>query len=638
MWCRGPVRYAGTGAVGKFYFCSSAAWPAGPIYHPLNYCDTVRSTVWEGSELKPAKNGWPDGSASKMMLFIAQSLREMLTPTSYESFRVSTLDLKSRLIELIVLTRDVSQERVPPVSLEPALKELKTSLSHDIVAEELLSNEIELFKSKWPADIKLGAHITELERFLVSLTRKVDGTYTKSLQQKIIDLSVDAKDKEKIRSTLNIFCSNLINEGYSRQHILRQVEGKFFSGDIKKIERRTLSSFFSTFDFLKRNYVVTVPVSTNLASYIRKISLTNFVVTKSDELDEGTKASLQSRSPLTAHRYIQIKTSQLDEYSALRFANDALSSVVAMTYLGKKNVVLNWEQYGHIKKERSRSGILLDLENIALQKHSPVLGRGLANTLKTQTKQILQSFTTESTERVFNTINMASLSQTFPRPENQIITLWSAIETLLSDPPRGTARVVHYVDSLTPCICSKYVRRYLIGLFDDLRANYPKHTKAFFRRGEFDQNIDPYTNFTKLIFDPAMKGLHRQFCQPLAQNPLALYRLWKAEKNFNDPKSFLKSLEQHELRVRWQLHRIYRVRNHIVHSGQIPRFLDPIVLNTYEYLRSAIGPILGRASSAGRRSSINQVVSEIGFEYAMMKSSLKSKAEFSTDDIIRYYK
>jgi hypothetical protein len=53
------------------------------------------------------KHTWPDNDASRGILMFAQQMSEMLSPTSYESYRAYTLCTISRLREALAVIDDV---------------------------------------------------------------------------------------------------------------------------------------------------------------------------------------------------------------------------------------------------------------------------------------------------------------------------------------------------------------------------------------------------------------------------------------------------------------------------------------------------------------------------------------------------
>ena len=96
------------------------------------------------------------------------------------------------------------------------------------------------------------------------------------------------------------------------------------------------------------------------------------------------------------------------------------------------------------------------------------------------------------------------------------------------------------------------------------------------------------------------------------------------------------AIENHEQRIAWQLHRIYRARNNIVHAGRVPTFLDSIVLNIDEYYRAALGTIVNRASREAGLTDIDQLVFEIGAEYRVHRrclDELGKQKSFTAEDL-----
>lgn len=80
-------------------------------------------------------------------MYVAQLFREMLANNTYESFRVSALDTKSKIRELIVQTREVLRERVPMIALDPCLDELKVTLIGDYAVKKIADKEALYFIS-----------------------------------------------------------------------------------------------------------------------------------------------------------------------------------------------------------------------------------------------------------------------------------------------------------------------------------------------------------------------------------------------------------------------------------------------------------------------------------------------------------
>lgn len=591
--------------------------------------------------MRPVRNQWPTSDIARNVKFAAQTFREALTVNNFESFRVATLDVMTLLKEVITLTSDAKRGKFPIKTIFPCLAELKSAIECDPTASMLVGSELQLLKRSFSEGKVSDKNLHLLTALSRTMGRRMTERYRAALSLEMCEEMKIPRNSEKIRRTVNTYCSYLINSGYSRQHVLEIVEEWFFSRPIKKVESRTTARFLAKFDGKNRKYLVYVPVTAAFGEYVRKVGLGNPVSVDYVALPNDVKNEFSTR-PSTYRNlvYLRVHVEAKDEYAALRDADERVNALLAVTYIGSRGIRFDEYNWTFVKLKRGTTGRLIERERPFLQQVSGTVTSRTLRRLREQTTQVFSEFTPQSTARMLSAINMAGLARATPRPENQLVALWSAIEVLLSDPPPGVSRVQHYVDTLAPCVCIKYARRYVVAVYDEVRLHYPRHVREFFRRPDFASNVDQYTKFSSLLFDPAFRSLQRPFCSGLADNPLALYRLWKVEKNFATPESYLSAFDQHEQRVRWHLYRIYRTRNAIVHSGRKPTFLVPLLMNVFEYFNGSVGPILGRASAEDHDRSIDQIVAEIRFDLSIMKDDLlglKSNSTFTPAEIARFH-
>jgi hypothetical protein len=557
---------------------------------------------------------------------------------------VMTFDLTSRLTEISKVSRDIRAERVPVRTLDPCLAELISTMAEDPVASDLFGREIRLLQSDFSPGKVNETNLSNVGRFVRSLHAKAtkDSVYKAATRLALLEAIKGTKNSDLIRSLVNRFCSILINEGYSRQYIATEIEDKFFQENIVRIESRTLDRFLSKFDGADRKFITVVPANIPTGDYIKSIAFGNIVSGEFNDLPLHIQQAIAPNVEDAANlSYITSFVDAKDTHAALARSVDALSILVSMTYLGRRSINHAPYYVGYASLRRSKAGKFIKLERVALpspSRHLP--GRTLAR-IRRSTHQILENFDQPSTTRLVSSINVSGLSRSSTNLENQLITIWSAIEVLLSDPPKGISRVSHYVENLAPCVCLGYARRYTLAVYSELRLHYERHIKAFFRnQSAFTDEEKRETSFARLLFEGQCKPLHRAFCAPMVGNPLALYRLWKLEQNFGSSDALLKSMKAHERRVKWQLYRIYRTRNDIVHSGRMPPFLGPLLMNVYEYFRGSIGPIIGRAGMEEGRSSLDQILAEIRFDYQMLKSDLSSidgGVPFTKDQVTKFF-
>ena len=243
---------------------------------------------------------------------------------------------------------------------------------------------------------------------------------------------------------------------------------------------------------------------------------------------------------------------------------------------------------------------------------------------------ILENLNEHSTERMLSSIRMSSLARTSFNPENQLISLWSAIEVLLSEPDDGP-RIVHYADLIVPCIAIRHIRRQLLWIYRQLLIGYRSKFKDLLRSIPDYKELAVEQAFAELMFIPENEDLRTKLLGILTANPLALQRVYKFHHDYKTTKSAGLAISDHFDRVKWQIHRIYRARNQLVHAGRAPSYLESIILNQAEYYQSTITAIVSRAKRERHRADIDQIVAEIGIQHGIYQRTFQEQNSKSLD-------
>ena len=69
-----------------------------------------------------------------------------------------------------------------------------------------------------------------------------------------------------------------------------------------------------------------------------------------------------------------------------------------------------------------------------------------------------------------------------------------------------------------------------------------------------------------------------------AEHPLMRHRIHRTWKSYHDPKALKARLEASKQRLEWQIARIYRARNLLVHQGEEVLHIVPLLDNLQNYL------------------------------------------------------
>lgn len=560
------------------------------------------------------ENQWPTTNGARGVLFIAQALREMLTQQTFESFRAMSLDTMARLRECRRILLDFERGAITEASLSPFLAELEWSLKADPIVQKLEGDLVALYQQKIK-DKKISA----FEPVVNSLISRLESRYKQSIENEIVE-NFDGDKRSRLKALTSIYCSHLLNVGYTRPYLLDTVNETFFSAPIRRAGATTLRSFFSKFSGEERRLRVFVLSDLKFA---RPVASIGAKIHEQAALPAVVRTAFQGHITTPTSRWIEVGVSAMDEYSGAEIVEYMLNSAQAINYLGPQIEGLSWSDERYVIGLRSARGRMIVPPSASPIKHRRQPGNsGRSKKFSKTIVNVLSQFDRHSTTRLLNSLNTSDISGRHITAETRLISLWSSVEVLLSDPPKGTARIVHYEQNIVPCICLRYLRRTLSAVYDDLREIYRAKLIRIVRSEPDHPHVDDHTRFAIILMHPKNKPLRDKLLKLCADNPLALYRLYRVQKECSSPKDILNTLNDHESRVRWQIYRIYRARNTLVHAGVRPTYLHSLVLNIFDYYKSAVWTIIRHNKTSENKMMLSETVSDIGVCYDAYKIRL----------------
>lgn len=93
-------------------------------------------------------------------------------------------------------------------------------------------------------------------------------------------------------------------------------------------------------------------------------------------------------------------------------------------------------------------------------------------------------------------------------------------------------------------------------------------------------------------------------------------------------------LNAHTRRVGWQIRRIYRARNMIVHCGITPSYINLLIENIHDYLDHIIRKIISLVSDSQKILSIEQAFKLTDMTYKSLEDALSQKDKKFSNDLI----
>lgn len=247
------------------------------------------------------------------------------------------------------------------------------------------------------------------------------------------------------------------------------------------------------------------------------------------------------------------------------------------------------------------------------------------------------SFDEASRERLSRALAAAHVATKTTQDEARLLSLWSAFEVLMSEPDAADVRILHFVKHLVPCVAIKYHRRVFAAVHGELHRAHRAELKAILWSDSLSGKGRPYDRFAKVIVDPQHETEKQKLFSMCSDNPIALHRLFRLHKYYGTPKDSLATIKDHSSRVRWQLHRIYRVRNSLVHAGNAPGYLDTLVTNALDYFRSCLTNLTLVAARHAEPADLDLTVSELSLEWSLLIKRLTDHGGKPFDDDLAYF-
>jgi hypothetical protein len=236
----------------------------------------------------------------------------------------------------------------------------------------------------------------------------------------------------------------------------------FFDDGVAIGDKSLLPTFFSTFTGQEQKFIVYFAANDEFGRFLKMLG--SEIVARAGASaavkDAFNTVPESSDMPWILWRPFEA----LDEGSAILKAERVLDSIRALTYLDPNGMPCVWCDTYFVLNEKTGFGRITRTAALSFDRPRPsrmTAGRRLKG-IRNYSTQMLDSFEKDSTRRLLSAITTAALARTSSEIENQLISLWSAAEILLSDPAPNSPRIIHYSNVLIPCICLRHVRRYLL--------------------------------------------------------------------------------------------------------------------------------------------------------------------------------
>lgn len=572
--------------------------------------------------MRKPPNTWPNTELANNVMFFAQLVRELLDPDSFESNRVFSLDTLSRLNECIDLHSEFKKNAVTKSTLRSAFEEAKWSIGIDPVVCREFS---EPAKNAVVTELGQFGDVHNAQRAMVYARNRLEPIYKECLEKLIVE-GIRSGQKIQLRVATSFYCSYLINISYSRAYILGVANKIFFDPLVlQRVSVAKVEQFFRHFSGLANHYYVYSAVSAELASILGEFS--KEVKPSNQKLnhhDADVKAKFR---PGRGQKYAFFEINARDPNTAAAYTNGLIEHFRALSLLNPAASKVDWKKEFYIAKKRDRSGNVFEVPNSPKDWLSPrsTARPKILRDIRRYSQRIIDNFERDSFYRVLDSVQTAAGARYSSSVESQLVSLWSAVEVLIGQPIDDSPRINHFSERVLPCICRRHIHRRSQDLYEVLRSEYGTRVNRIVRDVPQLPGVRPHFRFTAIFMFAINQPLRDRLLTLTGDNPLARHRMFQFYEDCKSPAALTKCVQNHRQRVKWQLHRIYRARNSLVHQANPPAYLDSLVLNMFEYYIRMLAAIVRSASKSQYQVAIDDIVSEIQLESVALSETLKAK-------------
>ena len=567
---------------------------------------------------------------SKALLFFAQSLEEMLFHFGHDSIKVPALNFHYLCMETLSCILTIDSEVIDKGNMKPLFTELSSMYASDPVAISLYGNSFNnLFFFKDVSgeykrdcndiykDASTESSIKKIQRTMEFLIddmenkNKYFNTVKKMISEIIIKNPLEESDLDSLYQLCRILLAELINNDYSQEYIYKTVIEIFYSSDfpITNIED-ALNTFWNKFTFQKNSYSVILPL--RKVRFISQLKNFNNVT-----IERNNNKYFKNSCKWIA----RVDIESLDPEKARQDAVTLISFFISL---------LQYNSHSG-KSFHGDQAIVIDIKNeITFHLKEPVtlLERAhnySSDEINNRVYIMTNNFPVFS-NKIISIIGLHSAALEAKDVNNQLLNLWTIIEILIEAERKNSYSKINQIcNILTSVLNSSYIRTLLNQLILDL-SHCVDNFSAIINSIEKGENETE--KFLALLILNEYNTERNELLNAITKYPVLQYRIEVYRKKLSDRIEIKKLLEKHRKRLEWQIMRIYRNRNMIVHDANHFPYINIIVQNLHFYIDTLIDTINAYANNG--YTSIDTIYSAIQKEEFAHLLLLEEKIDKNT--------
>ncbi|WP_368161401.1 hypothetical protein [Aeromonas sp. R5-3] len=560
------------------------------------------------------------------LLFFAQRLDEMLFDYTLDTYKPPVLCSPYICLEAISLISDIENKKIDNANLKHVLEELEWSLKSDPVAKSLMDTDCNQYFS-----IDDNKPLSSRQLRLEVLAQTLNSERYLHKCQELLELAITSNHKNDIEILLRLYISRLINGGLSKRAIFEKVEDFFFKGTMGKIDSlKKLGDFFEFVYPYSHQFEMLFIVD----SLITKVeaSLDSFGIKISEEIPNDFLAYANDIGYKKGVGEVYIITNKIraqDVYSAREVAERKLDSLSDLFMIFAHKAHISWQDSILVKQCCVEGIKQVGKPQNTMEKGIDLRPDVASERLNKMIKQF--SVFRDSFERFDRVVDLHGMSIINNIPENQLLNTWIGLETI-TPTHVGNTKINEMIDLLIPIFMLGYSKRIINNLtFDLIRWNRRK-VRGLLDKLNYDKGMKLNEKVLILLTNDDSEQILNEFYASLSSFPLLRFRLFSLRQDLKTPKNWKKRLDSHKSKVSWQIRRVYRTRNIIVHSGKPPKFIHALIENAHDYLDQVLYSYIDLSCENYRVNTLEQCFELCSMKWDIYQKKLNKLEKFDTNN------
>lgn len=575
------------------------------------------------------------------LLFFSQLVNELLFDYSIPSNRISTLNSHYLCLDAISAINGIEYNGVPEGTLKPIMEELYSELKKDPVFQDV-NHPINYFVKYQNEKYSICNKVSDigyydLKNIAIALNQLFfyKDAYFSLLRDEIIKIikGNQTRDQQKLFRLTKSLLTELMNSGYTLRYIY-MIMNELFWEPAKVVDSTDrIYDFFAFFNFSVKEYrVVFKGKKRKLNKVIEYIDGLECIDELPEEIEDKTDRSFFQLK--TGESFLIVNRKALDPYAAAEDVVNLIETNIAVYRL-----------YDHTYRYRIQSakcGVFYDNYFYKVKREVRPLEHTKLPSVKrisesmavvdNAIKKIVEDESYRDFIAVISAIKYHSHSLDSMSEENQLLDLWAIFESILDISNKHTAdRINQICKYLIPLLKQKYIYSLFKQLANDIK-NYNEDL--------YEEIVGSETNelhVVKLVCEFTLLDSYKDK-REIALNscndfPLLKERIGYYYNVLGTPAKVHSFVEKHAERVRWQIMRIYRNRNLIIHNGSKMPYLALLIENLHSYVDDFISYVV---HSMAKGRDINGMCHELFVKECRWNSSLPRNKQAIIEEQIKY--